>query len=135
MKRIYLAFMLTLGSLGFNAIAEDYKMFAFTGRSGESWSFPVESLRMSPQGDSLVVFSASGDQSILDLNQLASAKFAPGDSSSLLSFASNSEAVSVYSIQGYFVGTFPSMEVVKSTLPAGIYILKSSSATSKLILR
>lgn len=133
-KTFFLAVAMLCG-VSFGSMGADVSKLTFTAKSGDTWSFNIESLKMQPVGDKLVITPAAGEVCSLDLGQLTSALFVDDFSSMIQRVTNGDKPVTLYSVWGHSVGSFTSISEAKQALPGGVYVVKTETETSKLIIK
>ncbi len=135
MNKTFFVAVAMLCGVSFSCLGGDINTLSFMGKSGEAWRFQLDALKMQPQGDDLVITPAEGAPCTLKLNQLALALFSDGSSSKVGTVADSGKPFTLYSVMGLCVGSFPSVVEARRALPAGVYVMKTDSGTSKLVLK
>ena len=121
------------------AMAYDYSYLSFETSDGSVISMDVSSLKITISGTTLTVTNNSANQSFV-LTNLSNMHFSSTDETTdaagITSLDdSDSQEVEVYSLSGFVMGTFDSLNSAKSNLPKGIYVIKNNDKTYKITVK
>ena len=135
MKPLFSALLL-LAAQTASAELYDYPYMAFQTADGTVKTVPVSSLSLSISNGVLIATSDDGTESFT-LSDLSKMYFT---SEAVVTKVQNPEStgsseVEVTSLAGVFCGTFPSVEAARQSLPAGMYIVKNSTETFKIVVK
>jgi len=131
MKRILLTVLCVIGMT--TAKAYDYTYLVFQTTEGTSSAIDVNDLTITINGSSLIVTNNSGTQSFT-LSDLSKMYFSSTAGISDVSSDSNQD-VEIYTPSGMFLGKFENLPSAQKQLEKGIYIVKTSSKTTKITIR
>ena len=124
MKKIVLLWMVLVGALP--VLAEDYAYLTFETTDGAKASVAVSSLTLTISGSTLTV----GSQTFM-LSNLSKMYFSTSDETATgieeITAATLDETAEIYDLQGH--------KVSKDQMRKGVYIVKNSSRTYKMIVR
>ena len=124
MKKIFLLWMALAGAL--TVQAEDYAYLTFETTDGAKASVAVSSLSLTISGSTLT----AGSQTF-PLSNLSKMYFSTSDETATgieeVTAATLDEAAEIYDLQGH--------KVSKDQMRKGVYIVKSSNRTYKMIVR
>lgn len=116
--------------------AETYPYLTFQSADGTMQSVEVESLTMTFSDGKLLV--SNGTKSLeLAVADLSSMFFSTSDATGIetVSAAETDGNVAVFSLQGTSVGSFSSVQQLRTSAPAGVYIIKKGGKTQKITVR
>lgn len=135
MKPLFSALLL-LAAQTASAELYDYPYMAFQTADGTVKTVSVSSLSLSVSNGVLIATSDDGTESFT-LSDLSKMYFT---SEAVVTKVQNPEStgsseVEVTSLAGVFCGTFPSVEAARQSLPAGMYIVKNSTETIKIVVK
>ena len=135
MKPLFSALLL-LAAQTASAELYDYPYMAFQTADGTVKTVSVSSLSLSVSNGVLIATSDDGTESFT-LSDLSKMYFT---SEAVVTKVQNPEStgsseVEVTSLAGVFCGTFPSVEAARQSLPAGMYIVKNSTETFKIVVK
>ena len=135
MKPLFSALLL-LAAQTASAELYDYPYMAFQTADGTVKTVSVSSLSLSISNGVLIATSDDGTESFT-LSDLSKMYFT---SEAVVTKVQNPEStgsseVEVTSLAGVFCGTFPSVEAARQSLPAGMYIVKNSTETFKIVVK
>lgn len=124
---------LLLSALG--AQAADYKSLVFETSSGTT-AVDVSSLVLTVSGGTLVAKNTATSQTFT-LSDLSKMYFSTAESSGIATVetADDDATVAIIDIAGRTVGTFATLAEAKTALTPGIYVVKQSSKTFKIVVK
>lgn len=131
MNRFYLMLLALAASLGIKASASGYQWLPFTFTDNTQLSVAAEGLEIRYDQANLKLSSATVNET-LAVAELASMRFAEAPTG-ISAAAADAAPVEVYSLQGVEMGCYKSAEEVRAALPSGVYIVKQSSKSMKVI--
>lgn len=114
--------------------ADSYSHLTFQKKDGSCLSFPVASLAMVVSGEKLLVYAGS-ENSAIDVSDLSCMYFSTADVTGIQEVEKKVGMLEVYSLQGVKYGCFESMEEMRSSVPAGVYVIRQQGKTQKMIIR
>ncbi len=114
--------------------AYEYPNLNFVSIDGTTKSVAVDGLELTYSDGRLVVVS-QGETLNLDASQLSKMYFASDQSMVGDLVVDMLGSVAVYSTLGVYLGEYSSVEDVEASLVSGIYIVKSSGRTDKIVVR
>lgn len=114
--------------------ADSYSHLTFQKKDGSCLSFPVASLAMVVSGEKLLVYAGS-ENSAIDVSDLSCMYFSTADVTGIQEVEKKVGMLKVYSLQGVKYGCFESMEEMRSSVPAGVYVIRQQGKTQKMIIR
>lgn len=116
--------------------AETYPYLTFQSADGTMQSVEVESLTMTFSDGKLLV--SNGTKSLeLAVADLSSMFFSTSDATGIetVSAAEADGNMAVFSLQGTSVGSFSSVQQLRTSVPAGVYIIKKGGKTQKITVK
>ena len=78
---------------------------------------------------------AGSENSAIDVSDLSCMYFSTADVTGIHDVEKKAGMVEVYSLQGVKYGCFESMEEMRSSVPAGVYVIRQQGKTQKMIIR
>lgn len=135
MKPLFSALLL-LAAQTASAELYDYPYMAFQTADGTVKTVPVSSLSLAITDGKLIATSGDETESFT-LTNLSKMYFTTSAEVTKVKNPekADSSEVEVTSLAGIPCGTFPSVEAARQSLPAGMYIVKSSKATLKIAVK
>ncbi len=131
MKKILLTMMCVIGLT--TAKAYDFTYLVFQTENGTTTSVDVNDLTITINGTSLVVTNGSGTQTFT-LSELSKMYFS--DTAGISDITNDeAEEVEIYTPSGMSMGKFDNLLSAQNQLEKGVYIVKSNSKTSKIIVK
>lgn len=131
--------LFTLASIialsGSGAAAADFSSVTLTEIDGNRSVFAAKGLKMRPDGDNLTVTDIDGNTTVMPLDRLATLGFGNDPTLSIPALDTADSRLTIYSLQGYRVGSYASAAEARAALGKGIYIAKTDCTTSKFIVR
>lgn len=114
--------------------ADSYSHLTFQRKDGSCLSFSVASLAMVVSGEKLLVYAGS-ENSAIDVSDLSCMYFSTADVTGIHDVEKKAGVVEVYSLQGVKYGCYESVEEMRSSVPAGVYVIRQQGKTQKMIIR
>jgi len=131
MKKILLTMMCVIGLT--TAKAYDFSYLVFQTETGATTSVDVNDLTITINGSSLVVTNGSGTQTFT-LSELSKMYFS--DTAGISDITNDeAEEVEIYTPSGMSMGKFDNLLSAQNQLEKGVYIVKSNSKTSKIVVK
>ncbi len=131
MKRILLTILCVIGITA--AMAYDYTYLVFQTSNGTATAIDVNDLTITVSGSSLVVTNSNGSQTFA-LSDLSKMYFSETAGISDIS-TDKDQAIEVFTPSGLSLGKFDNLLSAQNQLEKGVYIVKSNSKTSKVIIQ
>lgn len=129
-------FMLSISAMALFAqcYAADLSYLTFLSKDGTKTSYSIKNLNLVYEGDILKLSNDEISQE-LNISDLVKMYFSENSESSGIAAITldDNQTVEVYRLNGVRVGTFEYKDAL--ALPAGIYLLKSESGTTKLTIK
>ena len=135
MKPLFSALLL-LAAQTASAELYDYPYMAFQTADGIVKTVPVSSLSLAITDGKLIATSGDETESftLTNLSKMYFTTSAEVTKVQNPEKADSSEVV-VTSLSGVSYGTYPNVEVARQSLPAGMYIVKNSTETIKIVVK
>lgn len=121
-------------ALALSASAAEYPVMSFETADGSVQSVSSDNLTMSFSAESLFA-DHSGGRLEIPVSNLRKFYFVADPSSVVAPGAETDGSVEVFSATGIGMGRYASEADAKSSLPAGLYVMKSASRTFKTIVK
>ncbi len=123
-----------MGALSVDADDGTYGYLTFTKSDGTSQSLSVNSLKLTVQGSTLKAVNADGSVAfnLSDLSMMAftSTSLAVDE----VTVEKGEEPLYVYSMNGALIGSFTSLPNARQKVGKGVYVVKTSDKTFKMIV-
>ncbi len=132
MKKALLTLFIIVASLA--ARAYDYPYLVFQTTDGTVHAMAVESLTIDVSGSNLVATNSEGSQTFA-LAELSKMFFSESVTGVEEMFSPDGGEVDVFAVTGAHLGKFAKAQEATTHLKTGIYLLKSKSATIKIVVR
>ena len=78
---------------------------------------------------------AGSENSAIDVSDLSCMYFSTADVTGIQDVEKKVGVLEVYSLQGVKYGCFESMEEMRSSVPAGVYVIRQQGKTQKMNIR
>lgn len=116
------------------AYASDFSAITFEMTDGSSASISIANLVMTVENGSIV--AVSGDSQVdIPLDKLAKFRFSNNPTGVESVEIDYNTPVEVFDTTGKTLGSFDNVKAAVSSLPAGIYVMKSNSQTFKTVVK
>ncbi|MCH4146844.1 MAG: hypothetical protein LKG25_07325 [Prevotella sp.] len=134
MKRPFLAFLLLIFTLGTSADNDTYNYLTFTTTTGEQ-SIAVSNLKVTFSGGKLIATNTSTSEAFT-LTALTKMYFSNTLTGISEIAADNGNAsVEVFSVSGVSLGKYNTLDIARTSLQSGVYVVKSASKTYKITVK
>ena len=114
--------------------AADYDYLTFQLQDGTEQSVAVSGLRLTFSNGVLTAVNAATSQTIT-LSQLSKMYFSATTGVQEISSVSSAAVLDVYSASGMYMGRYADAQTLKSSLPAGMYVIKTDGTTYKTVVK
>ena len=132
MKKALLTLFIIVASLA--AQAYDYPYLIFQTTDGTVHAIAVESLTIDVSGSNLVATNSEGSQTFA-LAELSKMFFSESVTGVGEMFSPDGGEVDVFAVTGAHLGRYANAKEATTHLKTGMYLLKSKSATIKIVVR
>ncbi len=132
LKSLFLGFVLATTPIV--AMAGEYDSLIFEFTDGSTVKLPAENLQLSV-GKSALEATSSQTSASIPLAKLSKFYFGQDATSLPITVIDAVEAIEVYTIAGVSVGHYESVEALRASVPAGVYVLKTAGAIFKIAIR
>ncbi len=133
MKKLFLTLLIVVASL--TARAYDYPYLVFQTTDGTAYVVAVESLSIDINSNQLITTNNEGTQTftLSELSKMYFSVSSPTDINEL--FSSDGGEVEAIAVTGVSLGRFANASEAIKALKPGIYVLKSKSNVTKIVVR
>lgn len=133
MKKLVLATLITVGTLQTHAY--EYPYLVFQDAEGTTTAMAIDQLTITISNGKLNVTNSNGTQTFLlsNLNKMFFAQTA--DFTGISNTETDNETVEAFNMGGLSMGKFQDINKAKTSLKPGLYILKSKSKTTRIVVK
>lgn len=133
MRRIFLGLLGV--ALPLSVMSADFNKMTFEFVDGSTATVPAENLSITTTADALIVSGTDGTLNV-PMSRLSKFYFSSGQSGIPFSLPGMTEqSVIVYDVTGVRIGSFASAAEAETSLPDGLYIIKTDGKTRKFVVR
>jgi len=135
MKQLFLTALMLVVTLV--AKAGDYDYLVVVDQNGNTTAFTSVGANFSVSGTQLTLTNGTKTETY-DMGSLSKIYFSSDGSTTGIEAAeilNGSEAVTVYSTNGALLGSYSSVNDARQALPQGVYVVKGSTKTIRLVVR
>jgi len=133
MKKFFVTMAVLTGTLA--AEAYDFPYLILQSADGNTQAVSVESLTITFADGQLLAVNDDGNQTytLTDLSKMFFSS--SGNATGISTKESVGESVEAFTLGGLSLGTFSSLTEAKSSLKAGVYVLRSKNKTVKIAIK